>query len=223
MNSLFPLRCRPLVLLGCLAGFLFSPRLAAQITLADWHTPGDQLLIVDQTAGLQFLNLQVTVGLSVNDVTAQLEIGGNYAGFRYATLTELNATLTRISVPTVDPTGLTTFITTGELATFYSYFGKLKDDEYGTRSYGFVDGPDPTYPPAHAAVIFDHNTLYGHAPRNTVGGAMEDFGASHLGHFLVAPAASAVPEPSTYALLAGLAALGGAFIRRIKRARAPQT
>jgi hypothetical protein len=48
-------------------------------------------------------------------------------------------------------------------------------------------------------------------------------GASHLGHFLVAPAASAVPEPSTYALLAGLAALGGVFIRRIKRARAPQT
>ncbi|MBX3735926.1 MAG: autotransporter-associated beta strand repeat-containing protein [Candidatus Didemnitutus sp.] len=34
--------------------------------------------------------------------------------------------------------------------------------------------------------------------------------------------ASAVPEPSTYALLAGLAALGGAFVRRVRRARAPR-
>jgi len=33
---------------------------------------------------------------------------------------------------------------------------------------------------------------------------------------------SAVPEPSTYALLAGFAALGGALVRRVKRARAPQ-
>jgi hypothetical protein len=213
MKSLTSLVWRPFVLLGCLAAFIAAPRVDAQVTLADWQTPGDQLLIVDQTAGLQFLNTRVTAGLSALHVTAQLGPGGDYAGFRYATLTELNATLGRIGVTAVDATGLSTPIAAGELNTFYSYFGLFDQTPYGTSNYGFIDGIEPSYGNRYT-VLFAHETYYGYAPRNMLASYQEDFAAEFLGHFLVAPAASAVPEQSTYALLAGFAALCGVFVRR---------
>jgi len=216
------LRCRQLLALGCLASFILAPHLAAQVTIADWKTPGDHLLIVDQTAGLQFLNLQASAGRSATDVLGQFGAGGDYAGFRYATLEELNSTLTHIGVPIPSDTLVSyasTFITDTELSTFYSYFGKLTDYPGSwISSYGFIDGHEPDYGNRYT-VFFVHEISYGINSRNGMASYAESTTGDGFGHFLVAPVASAVPEPSTYALLAGCAALAGAFVRRRRAAR----
>jgi hypothetical protein len=51
---------------------------------ADWLAPGDGLLTVDSTTGLEWLDLTVTKSMTVAEVTAQLAPGGQFEGFSYA-------------------------------------------------------------------------------------------------------------------------------------------
>jgi hypothetical protein len=44
---------------------------------SDWLTPGDELILNDSAQGLQWLNLNVTKGLSYNDVQYALSHGGS--------------------------------------------------------------------------------------------------------------------------------------------------
>jgi MSHA biogenesis protein MshQ len=70
-----------------LLGFSISSASAA-LTSADWKSVGDDLLTIDDS-GLQWLDLSETVGLSYNAVAAQLVAGGEFEGFRYATVAEV--------------------------------------------------------------------------------------------------------------------------------------
>jgi hypothetical protein len=222
MKSLIARPWRQFIIAGCFVASFFATPLAAQVILTDWHTPGDNLLIVDQTAGLQFLSLQASVGRSANDVMGQFGVGGDYAGFRYATLEEVNSILTHLGVPIASDTltpYASTFITETELNTFYSYFGKLLDYPGSwISSYGMIDGNEPDYGNRYA-IFFAHEMAYGINPRNGMANYSESYTSDSLGHFLVAPITSAVPEPSTYAALLGASALGFVWLRRRKTVR----
>ncbi len=55
----------------------------------DWQSTDDELLIRDTTTNLEWLNLTQTQNIPVDDVLNQLNSGGSFEGFRYATNDEV--------------------------------------------------------------------------------------------------------------------------------------
>ena len=76
-------------LLGVVCACLSTFNANAAIVSVDWQTGGDNLITQDTDSGLEWLDLTVTAGMSFNDVTAQLGVGGDYEGWRYATSAEV--------------------------------------------------------------------------------------------------------------------------------------
>ena len=74
--------------LSVITSFFSCQSKAALIDL-DWNTINDSALLQDTSTGLQWLDLSVTANQSYNDVQAQLQQGGTYDGFRYATRDEV--------------------------------------------------------------------------------------------------------------------------------------
>jgi hypothetical protein len=59
------------------------------IHIRDWQNPGDGMLTFDTESGLEWLDWTATTNLSYEEVSPQLDLGGDYYGFRYATLDEV--------------------------------------------------------------------------------------------------------------------------------------
>ena len=57
----------------------------------DWQEEGDELAFLDEDAGIEWLMLTETAGMSLNDVQAELGAGGLYEGWRFATATEVES------------------------------------------------------------------------------------------------------------------------------------
>jgi len=68
---------------------LVSVQVNASLTSIDWLSSGDGLLTQDDN-GLRWLDLSQTRGQSYYAVSAQLEVGGTFEGFRYATRDEVS-------------------------------------------------------------------------------------------------------------------------------------
>ena len=60
----------------------------ADFSLSDLNTVGDSLIMRDSATGLEWLNLTATINRSYNDVLTQLGNGGEFEGWRYATVNE---------------------------------------------------------------------------------------------------------------------------------------
>ena len=85
----------------CLLGLDVS-QVHASLTEVDSPIYGPASLTRDTATGLEWLDLTQTVNLSFNQVSAELGKGGDFEGFRYATLDEirnlwLSATITDLS------------------------------------------------------------------------------------------------------------------------------
>lgn len=70
-------------------GALVPSSAHAAVAAADWQTTGDGLLTRDTVNGLDWLDLTVTRGLSVNDAVALTRPGQTFEGFRIARLDQL--------------------------------------------------------------------------------------------------------------------------------------
>lgn len=80
--------------IGCVA--------SADLVNADWHTPGDGLLTHDTVSGLYWLDWTQGLNFSRNAMEAELlQPGSQFAGFRYATVAELQAFCVSGGVPDV--------------------------------------------------------------------------------------------------------------------------
>ena len=66
-----------------------SSGVSAALISADWQTTGDNLITLDTVTGLQWLDLTETYGAQFSSVNTELEAGGQFAGFRYATDAEV--------------------------------------------------------------------------------------------------------------------------------------
>lgn len=64
----------------------------AAIISTDWQVSGDNLITQDTNSGLEWLDLTVTSGQAYLD-SAQLSVGGDYEGWRYATVAEVTGFL----------------------------------------------------------------------------------------------------------------------------------
>ena len=57
----------------------------------DWQEEGDELAFLDEDAGIEWLKLTETAGMSINDVQAELGAGGLYEGWRLASAFEVES------------------------------------------------------------------------------------------------------------------------------------
>jgi hypothetical protein len=203
----FPIRrARAALLLLPIAAVLFASSSAATPFAVDLAAPGDGLLTRDPDSGLEWLDIQEAWDLSYNEVVAELGSGGQFEGFRYATLAEFEALLGDAGVdtsPGADP--LTNFAPIQDLIGLFGSTVVFDDGFQGVTSELYVAGVN---------IIFSFGGN-GYYCFDCQAGTIDDVfgldepGQPYFGHFLV----RAVPEPST-AMLMGLGLLGLCARRR---------
>lgn len=169
---------------------------SAVIIEADLNAPGDGLLTRDTIQGLDFLDLTPTIGLSFADVSAELGVGGNFEGFRYATRPELVNLVNNFGFdPGADTGGWVRGTTSPQLFGLIDLLGQTNTP--GSSGWTIAEGlyvRDNGFAGTYAVVESPIGTFAGNPP-----------GSGGSGHFLVLEPA-AVPEPSSFLCL-GLMAL----------------
>lgn len=199
----------------------------------DWRVAGDGLIVRDTNTQLGWLKLTQTFGLSYTTVSGQLGSGGTFAGFRYATNTEVvdlfsdyfGMSLSGFygEVPAVvDPGVRTASETLGDGISLgsdifspnanYRLIGFTGD----TRLNGnrFVVGARSRWSDTEYFTIQDPVSLFDYAswdPNALITG--DAYSHEWVGSYLVRSVAAPLPA-AAWLLGAGLFALGGAVRRR---------
>ena len=97
-------RCSSSLALSFLAfSVLFSSPISAQVIEVDSAIFGPGTLTRDTVQGLDFLDLEDTLGRSFQDVSSQLGSGGEFEGFRYATFDEIESLVSNYNSPATPP------------------------------------------------------------------------------------------------------------------------
>ena len=69
---------------------VLSTSVNAALISTDWQNVGDNFITQDTDSGLEWLDLTETVGMSYDQVTAQMATGGSLAGWSYATSSQIS-------------------------------------------------------------------------------------------------------------------------------------
>jgi len=180
----------------------------AALVSTDLFLSGDGLLTRDTQSGLDWLDHSLTLGRSFNDLSGQFGVGGQFQGFRFATLTDVNLLFAHADLPADQL--LTPSLYTPALALITLIGGTVNS---------------PTDASVRGIINLRFNTDYqlkGISAREQFG---ELGGITYTSCCMapeqVDPAVSSwllrpVPEPSTW-LLMGLGVLAGVFLRRRPR------
>ncbi len=209
--------CTFLVGLVCLATDAYGALLRAHDPTISGYTEDGWNLTYDTETGLSWLDVTITGGLSYEDVSSEIEPGGHYESFHYATEADIRALWSHAGFNDGDHLPAEPGVTTLMLLMGRTYMGKgstalttgLYDDlaslpfesdaEFGT--YGPIEGP------TRSLAEFYHVI----PPTQTY---------SSVGSFLVteSPPPQVIPEPSTIAIwsLLGLVGLGYGWRRKRK-------
>lgn len=193
---------------------------AAQATLIPVQsTFGPGSLIRDTETGLEWLNLRQTVNLSYSDVQAALQSGGRFAGFRYATVSELSSAFNHYfaqlpQLPQPSASSIETYLRQRyiQYAGLANLFGptEVSNIETGTPIFRLLGYLQPGY--GGGIGIADVQANPNNSFIDTQAVTLTDRRSPIVGHFLVRGAA-AVAEPAALLVLgsglAGLAVLAG--------------
>lgn len=193
-------RCSSSLALSFLAlSFLFSSPISAQVIEIDSDIFGPGTLTRDTVQGLDFLDLEDTLGRSFQDVSSQLGSGGEFEGFRYATFDEIESLVSNYNSPATPP-GTPRLTALLDVATI------LVGADFSTGLSADL-GPDGGI----QIVSIIENT----SPRasQTIEAAVDRV-SNTTGSFLVT-SSSAVPEPNSVSLCAVL--FMGVLARRKKQ------
>ena len=75
---------------------LMSVSAHAGLSKIDWKTEGDNRIVLDSDTGIEWLPLSNTLGMSIDQVSAELGPGGQYEGWRLPTAKEVEGLMTTI-------------------------------------------------------------------------------------------------------------------------------
>ncbi len=220
---------KPLVTTIFIAGSTLSSIQVA--TASPAHFVDNGYYTTDSRSGLDWLDVTETVNMSYNQVTAQLSLGGSYAGWRYATGIEFNTMIKNYTETAFDVTAtgevihneglldtlhpllgstLDSFWIHDSNTTYDAKFGK-EENQYHDITRGFIHNSlSPSSP--GLAFINDNDKAYFYQDTTVVLGsginpAQQGY---DTGSFLVRNTVTTVPLPPTAGLLAfGLFGLAG--------------
>lgn len=174
----------------------------------DWMVAGDKSLTFDQSTGLEWLDITVTLGNSILDTEAM----SLFDEFRWATNFEIEGLFDAVvdvkgSLTTTSPAALSAS------STFVSLFGGS-----GSIAQGVSRASPASYSGANrygiGLVGYQGNLTFVYDP-SQASNWTEESNANHVGSWLVRDAVVDVPEPSTLAIFAlGLIGLAS---RRFKK------
>ena len=189
--------------LVCSVLLAVSSAASADIVAVDYLASGDGLITRDTSTNLDWLDWTQGLNLSYNDMLVQLQAGGQYQGWRYATEAELYTLLSNAGAPDVGGRSV------GNVPAVTTMLGLLGANNYfgflgaGNSSAAFLAGTTDPYGFGPFAVLaietFDNPVT---AKSGEIGAAQHS--ASGLGHALVRP----VPAPGALALLGAVGFVG---------------
>ena len=194
-------RCSSSLALSFLAlCVLFSSPISAQVIEIDSDIFGPGTLTRDTVQGLDFLDLEDTLGRSFQDVSSQLGSGGEFEGFRYATFDEIESLVSNYNSPATPPG-------TPRLTALLDVATNLFGSDFSTGLSADL-GPDGGI--QIVSIIENANSLNAN---QTIEAAVDRV-SNTTGSFLVT-SSSAVPEPNSVSLCAVL--FMGVLARRKKQ------
>ncbi|MEA3515498.1 MAG: hypothetical protein U9R34_08525 [Nanoarchaeota archaeon] len=172
---------------------------SAELVSKDWQFVDDGNITHDTVTNIEWLDISVTLGISTDEMLVELQPGGEFDGFRYATVADFNALNSALGMVSAvyfapmenvngirtmhrlfggvyydwDPSGWHT----------YTVYGYTSTDQVRRRSYELK--VHPSHP-----LVYKYVTVIGNS----------DFGEgifqnNIIGHFIVKDSASEPPEP----------------------------
>lgn len=184
---------------------------SATLISTDWINPGDNNITHDTATGTEWLDIDVTLGLSVNEVTAKMQAGGELEGFRFATLPEFNALNETLGITWTPACSWSHGIQFG-IALMHGLFDGVSTKNYTWYTIYNVTGYTVD---ASTGNLQEYEYIWrfnrGNPPRYMFCSTVDHFGHNEYlnlsnpnkGHFLVKGqySPSTVPEPATLVLL----------------------
>lgn len=178
--------------------WLSASQSTAAVISVDWKTGGDSLLTRDLSSGLEWLDLTETMSGGSNrtfdDVAGQFGAGGEFSGFRHATIAEVTAFWTSAGIPDINAGG-----TTANHDSVTNLISLLGDTSPGGTGFSLgITGQSDSAGTHVFAELFEVTPTIGRAVTDA-GDVADDATTLNGGHYLVR--AVAVPEPSSIAIL----------------------
>jgi hypothetical protein len=120
-------------------GVLLASSANAELVNGDWQTVDDNQITIDTDTGIEWLKLGNTANMSINDVIAETQEGGDFAGWRLPTSQEVQTILDTVLPQFTwnDDTTETTFSSgsyRGATDTWRSFFGSSRYQLIGNGS-----------------------------------------------------------------------------------------
>ena len=123
----------------CACLIFVSFTVSADLISIDWKIVGDNLITRDTVSGLDWLDLTETNNMSYGQVSEQIGTGGQFAGYRYATNSEVVALWANfgVNLDAGTPTYVSSYVDPGiEIAAVL--LGNIVNEDSDTYPFGVI-------------------------------------------------------------------------------------
>ena len=188
--------------------FLTARPVSAVLISTDWTTAGDNNITYDTETDTEWMDIDVTLGLSVDEMVAKMQAGEEFEGFRFATSSDFDALNAALGI---SPNGgVWSHAQQAGVALMHAFFdGVLEYSNGRYATYGVAGFTVDALTGYTQRYAYDWRFNRGNPPSymytTTVThidyGSYLNFSNINTGHFIVKIGTIPSPEPSTLFLL----------------------